>query len=341
VSKRKKGAPDGALMGVYGDFLNIAKGSNPQVQRQTMLEQLYVQILCELSMNRYKWTGLPESINPRHLEMTLLTSGLSVFYFDNDFGKFFALQGTPAGQMNMQNDPLKYQVYGNQFINKTLNAMPQVVRQRDEHGRFTSEALTLPEECVPIWANYLRRSDMAIIYVYAARLAEFDRTIEINAKNARRPKILAVDQALRLSIANINRQIDEGQSAIEINAKTFDDTMGGIAALDLGINPDTIEKIQISRTRVWNECMGLLGINNANQDKKERLVASEVGANDEQVDMMRWVNLNARRQAAHMINVRWPELTIGVTFHTTDQDTSAPEPLTSDSMDEDEGNDPE
>ena len=48
--------------------------------------------------------------------------------------------------------------------------------------------------------------------------------------------------------------------------------------------------------------MGLLGINHANQDKKERLVSSEVGANDEQVDAMKNVALNSRQRAAKQIN---------------------------------------
>jgi len=76
-------------------------------------------------------------------------------------------------------------------------------------------------------------------------------------------------------------------------------------ALDLGINEHALEKLHIVRTRLWSECMGLLGINNANQDKKERLVASEVDANDDQVSSMQYVNLNARRQACHMINARY------------------------------------
>lgn len=58
----------------------------------------------------------------------------------------------------------------------------------------------------------------------------------------------------------------------------------------------------IAKSKLWNECMGLLGINNANQDKKERLVAAEVGANDEQVEATRNIALNARQQACDRIN---------------------------------------
>jgi hypothetical protein len=48
--------------------------------------------------------------------------------------------------------------------------------------------------------------------------------------------------------------------------------------------------------------MGYLGIDNANQDKKERLVADEVDANDSQTSLMRNVNLQARQEACLLIN---------------------------------------
>jgi len=48
--------------------------------------------------------------------------------------------------------------------------------------------------------------------------------------------------------------------------------------------------------------MSLFGINNSNQDKKERLVADEVAANNDQVAVMRAINLNARQEACTKIN---------------------------------------
>jgi hypothetical protein len=58
--------------------------------------------------------------------------------------------------------------------------------------------------------------------------------------------------------------------------------------------------------------MTLLGINNANQDKRERLVTSEVSANNSQVLLARQVALDARRDACNRINKRYPNLNISV-----------------------------
>lgn len=64
-----------------------------------------------------------------------------------------------------------------------------------------------------------------------------------------------------------------------------------------------------------NDCMTMLGINNANQDKTERLVSGEADARSEQVGANRAIALNERERACEKINkmfgtsisVRWNE----------------------------------
>jgi hypothetical protein len=109
------------------------------------------------------------------------------------------------------------------------------------------------------------------------------------------------------------RQIAEGQDVI-FGTDALD--MGGtVEVLDLGIDPMNLPNLMIARSKLWNECMGLLGINNANQDKKERLVAAEVGANDDQVQASRNVALNARQTAAAQISKLYG-ITVTVDFKT-------------------------
>ena len=48
--------------------------------------------------------------------------------------------------------------------------------------------------------------------------------------------------------------------------------------------------------------MTYLGINNSNQEKRERLVEDEVSANNDQVNAFRNIALNARKQACEEIN---------------------------------------
>lgn len=263
---------------------------NPINNRMALIERMYQRILAELATNRFKWEGFPSSIDVRFLELQLFYSAISVFYLDKKYDKFLALRGGANGPINMLDNPTSFQVVGNQYVSATVSA----VRETADHGI-----------AVPIWANYLRIPDLDIVTIYANRLATLDRTIEINSENARRNKVLVASENTQLSVENINRMIEEG-STIRVNTAIGENINEIITAIDLGSDPDAIEKLHIVRTRQWNECMGLLGIENANQDKKERLVSSEVDANADQTSNMRFVNLNARRIAIEKIKLAYP-----------------------------------
>ena len=244
------------------------------------LERMYLRVLQELAVNRFKWVGLPDSVNERFLEYTLMRRGLVVMYFDTDYDEYLALQGAGAGPLNMYDEPTTFRVTGNStFVGKTVDA----------------------SDCVPIWANVLRVPDWDIILTYAKKLASIDRTIDINLRNARRSRVIVTDETGQLSAQNINNQIDSGSPVITVNNTGYA-MMEHWTAFDLGIHPDQIVNLQTSRQRIWNECMGLLGINFANQDKRERLVSAEVGANDEQIDSMKNVILAERQRAVRQMN---------------------------------------
>lgn len=263
----------------YAPYANGFK-NNPTNNQQSLTERMYMRVLTELSVNRFKWEGLPNSIDERFLELTLFRNALSVFYFDVNFDRFLALRASGAGAPNMYDNPTSFQVTGNSQVNKRLS------------GR----------DCVPIWSNFLRTPDLDIVLLYSKKLATLDRTIEINSKNLRKSKLVIADENQRLSWQNINRQIDEGVEVI-YGSSALDATQAQV--FDFGADPQGVLNLMIVKSKMWNECMTLLGINNANQDKKERLVADEVSANDDQVFATRAISLNARRMACEQINAKY------------------------------------
>ena len=269
--------------------------------RADLIKRMLIRQLTELSANRFEWLGFPEEIDTRFLEMTLFHNALAVFFKDteesredefvlgSDTDKYFAMRGSSGhGNIDMYDNPTKFFVTGNQMMNRTIDV----------------------KYCVPIWANYMRTPDIDIVLIYAEKLAELDVTIEINTRNARRSKVIVTDENKRMSTANFNKQIEDGQPVLEVSAAMGDP----IYALDLGIDSTSLINLSILRSRFWNECMTHLGINNSNQDKKERLVEDEVAANDDAVQANRNVALNARRKACEDIN-RMFGLNVSVDFH--------------------------
>lgn len=268
-----------------------------QARERTMTtETMYQRVLTELSLNRFKWVGLPDSIDERFLELTLFRNALCVFYREESANRYLAVQGTGVGNVNMYNNPTEFQVIGNSMVNRRLGA----------------------KQCVPIWANFLRVPDHDIVYLYATKLAEVDTTIEINLKSMRQSQAMFVDETERLSYMNIMRQHQEGQPII-FGTPAMD--LSKIQVFNLGIDKDQVVNLMDVKARLWNEAMTLLGINNSNQDKKERLVADEVSANNDQVSAQRSVALKSRKIAAEQIN-RMYALEISVDWDETAQ-TSA------------------
>lgn len=239
--------------------------------------------LTEVSQSRFVWEGLPPEVqkdNTRWLEKCLFETALAVFYYDDEWARWFVMRAAPSGVWNMYGNPTEYLAYGNAFYNKWLEA----------------------KECVPIWGNVLRYPDYEIVNIYAEVLAEIDQSIQINAKNARRTKIIRVSEKSRLSFDNIQRQIDEGKTFIKVlpDLPALTDMM---EAIDLGLDSKiSLMDLSMLRSRIWNEANTMLGVNN-NQgaDKKERLVADEVSGNDDQVLMIRETSLQSRQQACEQI----------------------------------------
>lgn len=291
---------------LYGDNQNFNR--NPGAQRERNIQRMLERNLAELAINRFTYENLPDSVDQRFLEICLLFNGMIVWYWDEDFDKLLAVRGAGTGAVNFYDNPISFTTIGpgNQIIMgpvsgstykpKTLSAyIPAADKELVEKKR--------KRKAVGMYPNALRMPDYDIIMIYSTRLATLDRTLEINTKNARRNKVISSNLNSQLSISNISRQQDEGVEVISVKEGFRPEEV--ITALDLGILPDSYEKLSILRKGWWNEAMGLLGIDNANQDKKERLVSAEVGANDGQTDSMRYVALNARRQALDYINDIW------------------------------------
>ena len=264
---------------IYSKFLN-----NNTQQEKSLEEYMYRRLLTELAVNRFKWTGMPEEIDCRFLELTLFYQALSLFYFEERFGKYMAVRGGGIGAINALDQPTEYLA----ILNGT-DGTPNRQLKKDE--------------CVPIWANYLRTPDWDVVSIYSNRLSDFDVTVDTNVIGLRHPTVFAVEESERQSFVNIFRTIQRGEPAIYgYKNLSPQDLKDKLFALNTGVQTSAVTDVQISKSKVWNECMTYLGINNSNQEKRERLVEDEVSANNDQVNAFRNIALNARKQACEEIN---------------------------------------
>lgn len=255
---------------------NVWQSAEMNNQQYRMYYEMLEQMACAI----YRWEGLPEEIDQRFLELTLFNRGMSVFFWDEDYDAYFAVQGAPSGAINMYQNPLEYIAYGANGFHRRMRAA----------------------DCVPIWNNYLRRPDINAMRIYARRLADIDRTVDVNLMAQKMPVFAIVPESQKLTVTNLMKQY-AGNEPIIIGADGMFDP-SAITYLNSGA-PFIAPELLKAKQTVWAEVMTYFGIENTSISKAERVQSAEVDANDGQIEANRLVRLNCRREACRQINRKY------------------------------------
>lgn len=237
----------------------------------------YYQRLRSLALARYEWSGLPDSIPARYIEQTLFEYGRVLFFRDNTIG-LLCLKCTPTGPLNPYNEPITWTVVAANY--------PKTGVDIDA------------DKSVLIKNNYDSLSTDWTIRIFAQKLYEIDRTIDVNVKAQKTPVLLLCDEKQRLTLKNLYRQY-RGNEPVIYGDKTLN--KDAITSIKTDA-PFVSEKLMKLKHDTWNEAMSFLGIENSNTDKRERLITSEVESNNESTDVSSLVMLLTRQEAAKQIN---------------------------------------
>lgn len=235
----------------------------------------YYYRLVELAISMFEWKNLPGSVDPRFLELSLFTEGQAVFFRDEELG-FLGLRCATNGGFNVYRVPINRRAYADNGYNRQLTDQDSVI----------------------IYNNYLRTNSMLDTVMFAKRLYNLDRAIDVNANAQKTPLLLRCEQSQRLTLLNLYKQYD-GNTPVIYGDKSLSTTP--IEAISTGA-PYVCDKLYQLKTQIWNEALTYLGISNINIQKKERLITDEVTRNQGGTIASRYSRLNARRQACNEIN---------------------------------------
>lgn len=238
----------------------------------------YIDRLTELSISMFEWVNLPDTVDERFLEMTLFTNGCAVYFNDDVLGNL-ALPVAINGQWNVYKIPIRRRAY-------SVNGY--------QNGDLTID------NSVMIYNNMIRTNSIRAVRMYARRLWDLDRSIDVNARAQKTPVLLQGTEQQRLTLLNAYKEID-GNSPVIMADKDFDLRNGPISCIFTEA-PYVADKLYQLKTEIWNEALTYLGISNLNIQKKERLVADEVTRNMGGTIASRYSRLEMRRKAAEEIN---------------------------------------
>lgn len=236
----------------------------------------YARRLTELSISMFEWKNLPDTVDPRFLELTLFGDGQAVFFRDEVMG-YLALQCAANGNFNQYRIPTRRRAYAVNGYQKDLDMSDSVI----------------------IYNNYLRTNSWLDVQMFAKRLYNLDRAIDVNANAQKTPILLLCDENQRLTVENVYMQYDGNMPVIfgdrGLNTSMEMKTLNTQA-------PFVCDKLYELKTQLWNEALTYLGISSVNSVKKERLIADEVTRNLGATVASRYSRLQARKEACQQIN---------------------------------------
>lgn len=255
------------------------KGNGLFGESAVMNNATYIQYfnrLVELSVSMFEWQGLPETVDPRYLELHLFQNGSMVYFRDEVMGDL-CLDCIANGQFDVYGNPISRRAYSsyNQY-QKTLNESDSVI----------------------IWNNYLRQPSVLDVKMFAKRLYNLDRIIDVNANAQKTPVLVQGTEKQRLTLVNLYKEFD-GNAPFIFGDKNLD--LNSLRAISTNA-PYVADKLYQLKTQIWNEALTYLGISNLNIQKKERMITDEVQRNQGGTIASRYSRLEARREAVDKIN---------------------------------------
>ena len=235
----------------------------------------YYDRLTELAISMFEWKNLPDTIDQRFLEMTLFSHGCAVYFNDDVLGDL-ALRTSMNGKFDVYGIPTQRRAYASNGYSMELDDKNSVL----------------------IYNNYLHKPSVREIEMYAKRLYNLDRAIDVNANAQKTPVLVLCQESQRLTMLNAYKAYDGNEPFIfgddSLNAKGFT-----VLKTDA---PYVADKLYQLKTQIWNEALTYLGISNLNTTKKERMVTDEVIRNQGGTIASRYSRLEARREAVAKIN---------------------------------------
>ena len=236
----------------------------------------YVNRLTELSISMFQWNGLPDTVDERYLELHLFLNGSMVYFKDDVIGDL-CLDCMPHGRLDVYGNPILRRAYsGYNNYNKLLKYTDSVI----------------------IWNNLMRTNSVLDVKMFARRLYNLDRIIDVNTNAQKTPVLVQGTEKQRLTLLNVYKEYD-GNSPVIFGDTNID--LNSLKVLQTGA-PYVSDKLYELKTQIWNEALTYLGISNVSFQKRERLISDEVMRSQGGTVASRYSRLTTRQKAAKEIN---------------------------------------
>lgn len=158
------------------------------------------------------------------------------------------------------------------------------------------------DDIVYIMNNELQKPTLDTIKLFCYRLFETERTIDVNLIAQKTPVLIEGDTKTILTLKNVYMQYS-GNTPFIFGNKQFDiSNKLNVLKTDA---PYLVTDLDLHKHEIFNEALTVLGIDNANTDKKERLITNEVESNEQLVSYYLNCWYKTRKKACDEINEKF------------------------------------
>ena len=233
-----------------------------------------------LSLNMFRWEGLPQTIESRHIENSLFNYGLCLIVNDDDLG-FISVPCNYGAYMNVNNVPTEVITCGFNYI-KTFDYI-----RKDKN------------KCQLILNNDLAIGNEQYIFDYAQRMFEVENCIRVNINQQKFPWFVNTTPNSKKTMEEMFKKVMNGDPYI-LGSK---DQIGSVEVLTLN-TPYIADKLNAYKYELEREVLSFHGLNN-NFEKKERLLVDEVNSNNDFIDRNVELMYRQRQLACEEMNKKF------------------------------------
>lgn len=237
--------------------------------------------LQNIATNMFEWEGLDDVFGfgaTRMLENALFFYGRAAFYKDPEKG-YLVLNANPSDKLNVYHLPARLMLWSIGYT---------------KHVDF--------DDCVYIQNNFEEYPTSMTTQLYANRLYETERTMDVNRFGLKTPILLEGDEKAMLTLKNVYMQYS-GNMPVIFGRKNFNLTEK-INSVSTKVDY-LLDNLEDHKHDILNDYLTFLGINSANTDKRERMIVDEVKSNDDFIKYCLNIFYKPRLDACKRLNKKY------------------------------------
>lgn len=258
----------------------------------------YFNLLTNKVASMFIWQNLPETIDQRYLEFSLLLGGKVCWFKDND--KLYCLSGNIGGEPNVYYEPTEFII-----ANPVLGSKQLKVRNKDGSSSIESlDGILMANSDIDFESKAVKGGLYSLIYQTAGLLADNISSLNIAQLNSRISILYTADSEAQARTGEaVLQEVYKGKP-YKILQQDIVEKINANPVAAAGQN-NTLMSLIEAHQYILAQFFQEIGISANYNMKRERLNTAEVEMNNGALDINIFSMLKNRQEAVALINEKF------------------------------------